>query len=291
MMRPAERTVAITGSHGYLGGVIRRSFAASGWRSISLVRSPVQRDGEARRFDLARPCDDRLFTDVDVLIHCAYDMSLTGRSEIMLVNVEGTRRLLRAAGVAGVPRVIVLSSMSAYEGTTQIYGQAKLAIEAAALQVGGCVLRPGLVYGDPPGGMVAALRRLVRLPFVPIPIGQMRQFTVHEDDFIAVVTAVAEAPAVPPRPVGVASPNGIEFRDLLSTFAAWERRTCHFVPIPWQPMYWALRLAEHLPVTLPFRADSLLGLVHPARSVPGGPELQALGVHLREFDVVAPADR
>ena len=79
--------------------------------------------------------------------------------------------------------MIVLSSMSAYEGTTQIYGRAKPRIEAATLQVGGCVLRPGLVYGASAGGMVAALRKLARLPVVAVPIGEMRQYTVHEDDF------------------------------------------------------------------------------------------------------------
>jgi nucleoside-diphosphate-sugar epimerase len=290
-MRPAQRIAAVTGAHGYLGGVIRRSLAASGWRSISLVRSPVQADGEARRFDLAGPSDDRLLADVDALIHCAYDLTLTTPSKITEVNVEGTRRLLRAAQGAGVPRVIVLSSMSAYEGTTQIYGRAKLAIEAATLQVGGSVLRPGLVYGDHAGGMVAALRRLARLPLVPVPIGQMRQYTVHEDDFGAVVAAVAEAPAAPAGPIGVANPNRVEFRDLLSTFASWDGRTCRFVPVPWQPMYWALRFAELLPVRLPFRADSLLGLVHPAPSVPGRAELEALGIHLRELGVVARPSR
>ena len=290
-MKLGDKDAAITGAHGYLGGVIRRSLAASGWRTISLVRSPVQGDGEARHFDLAAPCDDGLLTDVAVLVHCAYDLTLTRRSEITEVNVEGTRRLLRAAAGAGVPRVIVLSSMSAYEGTNQIYGQAKLAIEAATLQIGGCVLRPGLVYGRGAGGMVAALRRLVQLPLVPVPTGQMRQFTVHEDDFVAAVTAVAEAPAAPSRPIGVANPKGVEFRDLLSTIASWEGRTCRFVPVPWQPMYWALRLAELLPVTLPFRADSLVGLIHPAPSVPGGAELEALGVHLRELGIVTRAGK
>jgi nucleoside-diphosphate-sugar epimerase len=224
-----------------------------------------------------------VLADTDVLIHCAYDLKLTTRSEIARVNVEGTRRLLHAAVDAGVPRVIVLSSMSAYEGTSQIYGRAKLAIEAATLEMGGCVLRPGLVYGDRAGGMVAALRRVVRLPLVPVPAGRSRQFTVHEEDFVQVVSAVAHASSVPTGPVGVANAEGIEFRELLSTLASWEGRTSRFVPVPWQPMYWGLRCAELLPVALPFRADSLLGLVRPAPAVPGEAHLQALGVHLRRF--------
>ena len=93
-MTNPERTAAITGAGGYLGGIIRRSLTASGWRSISLVRSPVQGNSEARRFDLAAPCEVRLLADVDVLIHCAYDLTLTAESKIREVNVEGTRRLL-----------------------------------------------------------------------------------------------------------------------------------------------------------------------------------------------------
>ena len=269
----------------------RRSLSTSGWRSISLVRSTVQGDGEARQFDLAAPCDEGLLAGVDVLIHCAYDLTLTRPSDIKRVNIGGTRRLLHAASAAEVPRVIVLSSMSAYEGTTQLYGRAKLAIEAATLQIGGWVLRPGLVFGERAGGMVASLGRLVRLPLVPVPIGEMRQYTVHQEDFVAVVAAAAEATEAPTRPVGVANPDPVDFRDLLSTLASWDGRSCRFVPVPWQPLYATMRLAELLPFTLPFRADSLLGLIRPAPSVPGRAELEALGVPLRAFEVVPRGER
>jgi hypothetical protein len=36
-----------------------------------------------------------------------------------------------------------------------------------------------------------------------------------------------------------------------------------FVPVPWQPVFWMLRLAGMASVRLPFRADSLWGLAHP----------------------------
>ena len=104
---------------------------------------------------------------MELLIHCAYDMTLTRRSDIKRVNVEGTRRLLRAAADAGVPRVIVLSSMSAYEGTTQMYGQAKLAIEGRRCRsVAGCSARPRIRRSA--GGMIA-LTRVTRLPSSPFP--------------------------------------------------------------------------------------------------------------------------
>ena len=281
-----ERNIAaITGARGYLGSMIGRSLAAAGWDPVSLVRSPGPADGAARAFDLAATWTDDLLVGVGVLVHCAYDLTLTRPSDIARVNIGGTRRLLRAAVDADVPRVIVLSSMSAYEGTTQTYGRAKLAIEGATLQVGGCVLRPGLVYGDHPGGMVGALRRLVRYPVVPVPAGTARQFTVHEDDLVSVVAALAAATTVPTHAIGVADPDGIAFRDLLAALAAQEGTATRFVPVPWQPLYWGLRVLERLPMRLPFRADSLIGLVRPAPGVPGIEEVAALGVHPRAFNV------
>ena len=283
--RGTGRTAAITGAHGYLGGSIRRSLIASGWECVSLVRSAREGDGEVRQFDLAGSLDEDLLTDVDLLVHCAYDLTLTKPSEIARVNVGGSRELLRAASAAAVPRVIVLSTMSAYDGTTQLYGRAKLAIEAATLRMGGCVLRPGLVYGEGAGGMIASLRRLVRLPLVPVPMGDAHQYTVHQDDLVTTVMAAADASDAPRGPVGVAHPTPVGYRDLLDTLASWEGRTCRFVPVPWQPVYAAMRLAEGLGVTLPFRADSLLGLVRPAPAVPGRAELASLGVHPRALEL------
>ena len=107
----------------------------------------------------------------DVLVHAAYDLSLTSPVDIWRVNVEGTRRLLEVAADARVRRILVLSSMSAFEGTTQLYGRAKLDIEAMTAASGGCAVRPGLVYGERPGGMAGALRKLTRLPIVPVIAG------------------------------------------------------------------------------------------------------------------------
>lgn len=45
-------------------------------------------------------------------------------------------------------------------------------------------------------------------------------------------------------------------------------------------VYWVLRIGETLGVTLPFRADSLLGLVHTAPRVSNGEFLTGLGITL-----------
>jgi nucleoside-diphosphate-sugar epimerase len=173
--------------------------------------------------------------------------------------------------------------MSAYEGTTQLYGQAKLAIEAETAAVGGCAIRPGLVYGPQPAGMAGALQRLVRMPIVPLVAGRAQQYPVHIDDLMAAISSLAEARQLPTGPLGIANAHSVSFREVLTALARQEGRQCRFVPFPWRVLYAGLRVGELLPVRLPFRADSLLGLVHSAPFVAGADAVAGLGVTFRPF--------
>ena len=272
----------VTGASGYLGSRMADLLERRGWEVLRLVRSPRPGNDRDRAYhlsDAGLPADLR----ADLLIHAAYDFSVRSRNDIWRVNVEGTRRLLAAARDAGIGRIVVLSTMSAYAGTKQLYGGAKLAIESATAQYGGTAVRPGLVYGPSAGGVFGALQRAVRLPLVPLMAPAARQFPVHEDDLVAAVVALATADHLPPGPIGIAQATPVPFRDILATVAADQGIRCRFVPVPWRMMYIGMRAAESIGLRLPFRADSLLGLVRPAGSVPALEELTRLGVHVREF--------
>ena len=262
-------------------------FARAGWEVVRLVRSAAPGDGTARHYDLNGDIDAGLLDSVDVLVHAAYDLATTRREQVWRVNVEGSRRLLAAASAAGVGRIIVISSMSAFEGTTQVYGRAKLAIESSTIAAGGCAVRPGLVYGDRSGGMTGALQQLCRLPLVPLVGGSARQYPVCEDDLMGAIMALATTADFRPEILGVAGRDPVTFRRLLETFAAQQGRRPRFVPVPWQVLYWLLRAGEVARVPLPFRADSLVGLVRPAPGVPGLDRLSQLGIRPRPFAVPA----
>jgi nucleoside-diphosphate-sugar epimerase len=281
-MSDESRVAAITGAYGYLGSLFRATLDAAGWRTLALVRSPRSGDPYAARFDLASASVPTL-DGVDVLVHCAYDPTLVRADDVTRVNVGGAERVLGAAHDAGVRRVIHVSSMSAYDGTTQIYGRAKLEIERATHERGGCSVRPGVVYGPQPGGMAGALQRVTKLPVVPVLGARYTQYVVHEDDLGAAVAALAAAPAVTPGPISVAHPTRVSMRALLDGLARAAGRRCRTVPVPWRVVYGALRAGELARVPLPFRADSLLGLVHPAPALVGGDTLAALGVTVRPF--------
>jgi len=292
MTAPAP-VAAVTGASGYLGSRICTSLESRGWQVVRLTRTPSKRHGPAVAYALAEPVSNEVkevLHSADVLVHAAYDLSLTSPVDIWRVNVEGTRRLLEVAADARMRRILVLSSTSAFEGTTQLYGRAKLDIEAMTVASGGCAVRPGLVYSERPSGMAGALRKLSRLPIIPVIAGGAGLYTVHEDDLMRAIVALAEVETLQPETISVAHPTPIVLPDLLKAFATQEGRPCRLVPVPWQLVYYLLRTAEIMRVRLPFRADSILALVHTAPCVGDDGPLTGLGVTLRAFSV-DPADR
>jgi nucleoside-diphosphate-sugar epimerase len=211
-------------------------------------------------------------------------MALRRWPDICRVNVEGTRQLLAAAS-GGIEKIVVLSSMSAYDGTTQMYGRAKLLIERDAFNAGASVLRPGLVYGPDAQGMVGKLTRLARLPIVPIPGGNSYQYTVHEEDLAAVVSALlVDRSYTPDCPVGVAHPEPVSFARIMSTLARRQGRSIRLFPVPWRLLHLPMVVADVSPLHLPVGSDSILGLVRAAPCVPNTHVLAALGVQPRPFE-------
>src|SRR5262249_23769446 len=93
------------------------------------------------------------------------------------------------------------------------------------------------------------------------------------------------APA-PETPLTAAHPRGWTFRALLVALAQAQGRTLTLVPVPWQAVWLALKIAETLRVRLNFRSDSLASLVnqnpHPDFSANA-----AHGLDCREFSAEA----
>ena len=226
---------AVTGASGYLGSQICETLESGGWHVVRLVRSPERSHGQVLPHDLATPVTAQVreaLRSANALIHAAYDLSLTSPADIWRVNVEGTRRLLEAAKEAAVGRIIVFSSMSAFAGTSQLYGRAKLEIEAMTIECGGCAVRPGLVYSDRAGGMAEAMRKLTTLPIVPVIAGAAAVYMVQEEDLMRAIALLASATTLEPGTISIAHPSRVTLTNLLRTFAAQENRRCRFVPVP-----------------------------------------------------------
>ena len=285
-MTTPSRVAAVTGGSGYLGSRICQTLESRGWQVIRLTGSAAQAPGQVVKYELTAPVTAQVseaLRSADVLIHAAYSFTQKTADEIWRVNVAGTRRLLEAAKEATTGRVIVVSSMSAFPGTTQLYGKAKIDIEDMTVKFGGCAIRPGLVYGKEAGGMAGSLRKLSGLPAVPMITGGAGVYTVAEGDLMEAVALLAAAPALEPGVISLAHPGKVTLADLVSTFAAQENRTPRFFPVPWRLVLLGLKTGELLRLPMPFRSDSLLGLVYPGTGPVGEDRLIPLGIKFQAF--------
>lgn len=275
--------VAITGATGYLGSVLSDRFSSRGDEVVALTRRrPERAVSEWRHFELGRPIDGALFRDVDALIHAAWVLSGKDTSQLWHENVIGSRRLIEAAVTAGVQKVVFVSSMSAYFGTRQTYGLMKLAVERTALDLGCVVVRPGLVYGESPGGMAGTLRKISRLPLWP-RFKSAKLFLAHEDDVAqTIVRVVDHYDELSGEIMGLANPQSLDLSSIFTGLSPEHKRRLS-LPVPASLVMAVLRLLEGAGVPFPFRSDSLLGLIESADSLPGRERLAQQGVEFRRL--------
>jgi len=181
--------IAVTGASGFCGSAVARLAAARGAEVICLGRRPGP-VGRHLRWDATRDTPD--LAGADVVLHLAAAVgdprpSAAAEAAFRAVNVDGTRRLLDAAG--GRP-VVWVSSASVYRpgpyaapvredhpvsDQRTAYGRSKAAGERLALAAGAVVLRPRAVYGPGDPHLLPRLRRIVRggrawLPGPDVPL-------------------------------------------------------------------------------------------------------------------------
>jgi UDP-glucose 4-epimerase len=212
-----RRRFYVTGASGFLGRRVCGRLVTQGDVS-ALFRDPA--DGPWGRADLvdlsSQPPPDGALDGVDTVIHAAARTHAIdepgGRDTESLyqaINVGGTRRLLEAAGRAGVRRFVFVSSVKAMgEGGPEAqdetspstpatwYGKTKKEAETLVLNGGfvsePVVLRPALMYGPGARGNVERMVDAIRAGrFPPVPEVANRRSVLHVDDAAGAVMLAA----------------------------------------------------------------------------------------------------
>jgi UDP-glucose 4-epimerase len=229
--------VTVTGASGNLGSALLRRLrgeASRGHHVTGVSRRPPDAglaDAWAR-VDLAAPGAKpelvRTLSGADAVVHLAWKLQPNrNRDELRATNVDGTRRLLSAAVEAGVPHVVVITSVGAYAPgpkdrrvdeswstagiPTSWYSRQKAEVErlldrfeADHPQVTVTRVRPALVFQAAAGSEIARLflgslvpHRLVgRVPLPALPLSRELVFqSVHADDVAGAVTTLLQARA------------------------------------------------------------------------------------------------
>lgn len=188
----AGARVLVTGANGFIGSAVAARLADEGYRVRAALRRagplPAGAHEAVVTGDLSAETDfSAALSGIDAVVHAAAIAHTDGVEDAAYarVNRDGTLALARAAQMAGIRRLVFLSSVRAQAGTvsgkmlteqdepapTDAYGRSKRDAERglASLDLDWVALRPVLVVGPGVKGNMAALARLARLP-VPLPL-------------------------------------------------------------------------------------------------------------------------
>ena len=262
--------IAVTGANGYVGSRAIAHLRAAGAEVLALMRNPSAECKpspqrlRARRYALGEPLEPSALDGVETVVHAAWDLSSRG-GEVRAVNVCGSLPLLDALAARG-GRVVLISSLAAFDDARSLYGQAKLELEHAVLERGGSVLRAGVVFGVDAGGLFGAMAAAVaRRSVAPLPGGGwQRLFVTHDEHLCELITVMADGGFAAERPVFAAHEQPTTLRAIALQLAEAQGRRLRVIPVPQRLLYVALRSAESAGLRLPFRSDSLLSLAKPA---------------------------
>jgi nucleoside-diphosphate-sugar epimerase len=282
----SDKSCILTGANGFVGSRLKSRLVRDGWRVTAWTRQPEPGTG-AVAFRLGQEVDPNQLKGAHALVHCAYDFGPRRWEDIVAINVAGSQKLLAAARDAGVRSVVFISTLSAFARCRSLYGKAKVEIEGLAQSIGACVIRPGLVYSDNPGGMFGRLVCQVRgARFVPIIWGGRQvQYLVHDEDLGSLIVGCLDG-RVPAgaEPIAVAHEQGWELKEILAQIAQALDKRVTFVPVPWQIAWLGLKGLELAGARPNFRSDSLISMVY-QNPRPSFVLLKSLGFPCRPFQL------
>jgi nucleoside-diphosphate-sugar epimerase len=287
-----RHTCLVTGATGYLGSRVKAALQRRGWHVVDLTRRQG-RHSDVVPFHLGEDVPSLRLLGAEALVHCAYDSTQRSWRTIHYVNVAGSEKLFHAAREADIARVIYVSSTSAFSGNRSCYGRAKLATEGIATSLGARAIRPGLIWGWPPGGMFRRLveqvqhRRLIPL----FEGGSQIQYLVHEQDLTDFICRGVDGQvSFPKTPVTIANEQGWTLRQILEEIARANDKRISFFTVPWRLAWTVLKMAELVGMRPGgFRSDSLISLVHQNPDPSFALQRQFQGV-CRPFHIDTPID-
>ena len=260
--------VAITGAYGYLGSKIVKKLKKSVIEVVALTRNP--RNSHELLFSLNQKtpsADEFKKMKIDALIHCGWDLKVSiNQKKSLALNVYGSIKLLRNAVDANIKNIILISSMSAFDGCQSIYGKHKLRVEKAFIKQGAKIIRPGLIWSDSnPNGLYGVLCRVVKYsPVVPmIGTGSNKLFLVHDEDLTNLIfkTLTKNSQNKNEFIMTAAEPTAIKFKDILKTISLKNNKRTLFVTVPWRLIWLFLKFIEIVKLPFPLKSDSVIGLI------------------------------
>ncbi|HMN20918.1 MAG TPA: NAD-dependent epimerase/dehydratase family protein [Ottowia sp.] len=253
----------ITGASGFVGRALLMSLGLRGFALRPVYRSATQAAGVAGAVVVLSLDDDTDWSaalqGVEVVIHTAarahltQDAALNPMAEYRRVNVEGTLNLARQAAVAGVQRLVFISSIGvnglATHGTpftaddvpapVEPYAVSKWEAEqglyAIAAETGMevVVIRSPLVYGQhAPGNFGRLISSVRRGAWLPLGAVHNRRTLVALENLIDLLVVCVHHPAAANQTFLVGDAEDVSTTVLLQRIGRAIGRPARLLPIP-----------------------------------------------------------
>ncbi|MDX1609269.1 MAG: NAD(P)H-binding protein [Halofilum sp. (in: g-proteobacteria)] len=282
----AGRIVTVFGGTGFLGGAIVERLLGDGWQVRSVARHAVtgERGGVAGiAADITDPAAvaDAIAGAQAVVNAVSLYRERAGAS-FDAVHVEAAAGLARAAGAAGVRKLVHVSGIGADPASASRYVAARGAGEVAvrAALPAAVILRPGVLFG-PDDAFLSTLDAVTRLPVVPLfGSGRTRLQPVHVADVAAAVARVIGDAAPPARLYELGGAEVLEYRRIVELVLQHRGRRRPLLPVPFAAWRALAAVAGLLPGP-PLTRDQVILMQRDNVAAPAVAGFAALGIEAR----------
>ncbi|HJE60165.1 MAG TPA: SDR family oxidoreductase, partial [Nocardiopsis listeri] len=270
-MAERGRLALVTGASGYIGGRLVPELLEAGYRVRCLARSPEKlRDHPWReRVEVARGDVvsgeglDEALHGVDVAYYLVHSMGRGGDFES--VDAQGARTFSRAAGEAGVGRVVYLGGLApqGQELSAHMASRKEVADLLQAGPVPTVVLRAAVILGSGSASFEMLRHLTERLPVMTTPRWvRSRVQPIAVRDVLRLLVLADTLPADTDRAFDIGGPEVLDYAEMIQRFAA--------------EAGLARRLVLPVPVLSPGLSSLWVGLITPVPPAVARPLVESL---------------
>lgn len=242
--------ILVTGGTGFLGKNLLKKLIHEKILFRCLVRDRKKIDDNSRveiiEGDiLDRGILDKATKDVDTVIHLAAIIKSGDNSDLVRVNVDGTRNLVDACITNGVKRIIYISSLDAGLKDISIYGKTKGIAEdiIKSSNTDYVILRPALIYGKGSKDICLLAELIKRYPVIPVfGDGEGLLQPVYVDDVCDIIIKLIKDRNIKNKIYYIAGEEAISLNNLIDKIAGLFSKRVIKIHIPLWVLWLPLRV-------------------------------------------------
>jgi uncharacterized protein YbjT (DUF2867 family) len=256
----ASHSVCVLGGTGFVGRHLVRLLCEQG----AAVRVATRSAGKAGRALAALPVKvvpadvhdaaqlAKLFAGTDAVINLVGILHEQGGQTFQGAHVELARKVIEAARVSGVKRLLHMSALNAAPDGPSAYlrtkGEAERLVEKSGLQA--TVFRPSVIFGAGDSFLSLFAKLAAWAPVMPLACADAKFQPVWVEDVAQVfVRSLNDASSIGQR-YDLCGPQVYSLRELVLLAASFRNRHPFVVPLPKPVAYLQAGMMEWLPVKL-----------------------------------------